>query len=127
MEDRQVVANRFELSYLIGEGGVGRVYKGLDTRSGEPVAITAVCQFVAPGAKVDRLAWQSHLPDLAQRLSLPEADLRAAVGSVHAIEEGQLLRVPRLLQRVVDTFSEIGRERLDLLDRLDKIAEMSRI
>jgi serine/threonine-protein kinase len=42
MEDRQVVANRFELSYLIGEGGVGRVYKGLDTQSGEPVAIKAL-------------------------------------------------------------------------------------
>jgi serine/threonine protein kinase len=39
MEDRQVVANRFELDYLIGEGGVGRVYKGLDTQTGEPVAI----------------------------------------------------------------------------------------
>jgi len=42
MEDRQVVANRFELSYMIGEGGVGRVYKGLDTQSGEPVAIKAL-------------------------------------------------------------------------------------
>ncbi len=39
MEDRQVVANRFEIGYLIGEGGVGRVYKGLDTQTGEPVAI----------------------------------------------------------------------------------------
>jgi NarL family two-component system response regulator LiaR len=39
MEDRQVVANRFELGYLIGEGGVGRVYKGVDTQTGEPVAI----------------------------------------------------------------------------------------
>jgi NarL family two-component system response regulator LiaR len=39
MEDRQVAANRFELDYLIGEGGVGRVYKGLDTQTGEPVAI----------------------------------------------------------------------------------------
>ena len=42
MDDPQVVANRFELSYLIGEGGVGRVYKGLDTQSGEPVAIKAL-------------------------------------------------------------------------------------
>ena len=42
MEDPQVVANCFELDYLIGEGGVGRVYKGLDTQSGEPVAIKAL-------------------------------------------------------------------------------------
>jgi NarL family two-component system response regulator LiaR len=39
MQDPQVVANRFELGYLIGEGGVGRVYKGLDTQTGGAVAI----------------------------------------------------------------------------------------
>jgi NarL family two-component system response regulator LiaR len=39
MEGPRVVANRFELGYLIGEGGVGRVHKGLDTQTGEPVAI----------------------------------------------------------------------------------------
>ena len=94
---------------------------------GQPVAITAACQFVAPGAKVDKWARQSHLADLAQSLSLPEADLWAAADSVRAMAEGQLLRVPRLLQRVADTFSELGRERLELLGRLDKIAEMSRI
>jgi excisionase family DNA binding protein len=94
---------------------------------GEPVAITAVCQFVSPGAEADRLAWQSNLADLAQSLSLPEADLWAVAGGVRAIPEGQLLRVPQLLQRVADTFSEIARERLDLLGRLEKISEMSRI
>src|SRR5512136_2674734 len=39
MEGPRVIANRFELGYRIGEGGVGRVHKGLDTQTGEPVAI----------------------------------------------------------------------------------------
>jgi len=42
MEDRKVAANRFELGYLIGEGSVGRVYKGRDTQTGETVAIKAL-------------------------------------------------------------------------------------
>jgi NarL family two-component system response regulator LiaR len=56
MEDRQVVANRFELDYLIGEGGVGRVYKGLDTQTAEPVAI-----------KVLRPEVMLDAPDLVER------------------------------------------------------------
>jgi NarL family two-component system response regulator LiaR len=39
MDKSQLIANRFELGYLIREGGVGRVYKGLDTQTGAPVAI----------------------------------------------------------------------------------------
>ena len=94
---------------------------------GQPVAFVAACQFVAPDTEANRLAWQSQLRGLAQTLSLPEADLQAAVGSVRTTAAGYLLRVPRLLQRVADSFSEIGQERLALLGRLEKIAEMSRI
>ena len=39
MDNPQVVGNRFELGHLIGEGGVGRVYRGLDTQTGELVAV----------------------------------------------------------------------------------------
>lgn len=94
---------------------------------GQPVAMTAACQFVAPGAKVDELAWQPHLPELAQSLSLPDADLWAAAGSVRTTMESQLLRVSELLRRVADAFSEIGQERLKLLGRLEMIAEMSKV
>ena len=71
--------------------------------------------------------WQYHLPELASGLSLAEADLRATAGSVHALTESHLLRVPRLLQRVADTFSELAQERSELFGRLEKIAEMSKI
>jgi serine/threonine protein kinase len=36
------IADRYELGYMIGEGGVGRVHRGLDTQTGEPVAIKAL-------------------------------------------------------------------------------------
>jgi NarL family two-component system response regulator LiaR len=39
MDESQRIANRFELGYLIREGGVGRVYRGLDTQTGASVAI----------------------------------------------------------------------------------------
>ena len=94
---------------------------------GQAVAITAACQFVGSGAKVGESAWQSHLPDLAQSLRVPQADLQAAVGSVRTMVDSQLIRVSGLLQRVADAFSEIGEERLELLGRLEQIAEMSRI
>jgi len=95
--------------------------------SGQPIAMAAACQFVAPSTTGDEMAWQSHLPELAQGLSLPEADLRAAAGGVRTVTESQLLRVSELLRRVADAYSEIGHERLQLLGRLEKIAEMSRI
>ena len=39
MDKRQLIADRYQLGHLIGEGGVGKVYKGLDTASGQPVAV----------------------------------------------------------------------------------------
>jgi hypothetical protein len=43
------------------------------------------------------------------------------------VPQEELPRVSRLLQRVVGTFSEIGQERLNLLGRLQHIAEVSKI
>ena len=36
-------------------------------------------------------------------------------------------RIRELVRRLAETFSEIGQERLNLLGRLEKIAEMSRV
>jgi excisionase family DNA binding protein len=94
---------------------------------GQPVAIAAACQFATAGSNGAGPAWQPDLPALAAGLGLVESDLRAAVDSVRLIPESQLSRVVRLLRRVADTFSEIGQERVKLLGRLEKIAEMSKI
>ena len=94
---------------------------------GQRVAITAACQFTSPGANGDDPSWQSHLPELAATLGLAEAELRAAKSSVRTIPAHNLLRISRLLRRVAETFAQIGQERMNLLGRLEKIAEMSRI
>jgi Sensory domain found in PocR len=97
------------------------------TVGGQPVALAAACQFTTAGSNGPGPAWQPDLPGLAAGLGLVESDLRAALDSVRRIPENQLPRVVRLLRRVADTFSEIGQERVKLLGRLEKIAEMSRI
>ncbi len=94
---------------------------------GQPVAFAVVCQFTTPGPKSSEPEWQSYLPELAASLDLVEAELRTAAGSVRVLAETHLPRVPRLLWRIADTFSEIGQERVNLLGRLEKIAEMSRL
>ena len=94
---------------------------------GQPVALAAACQFTLPGPNGDTPSWQSNLPELAAGLGLAEAKLRAAVDSVQVIPANSQLRISRLLRRVADTFSQIGQERVNLLGRLEKIAEMSRI
>ncbi len=40
MQDHAPSGARFELEYLIGEGGVGQVYKGRDTQTGQEEAIS---------------------------------------------------------------------------------------
>jgi LuxR family maltose regulon positive regulatory protein len=56
MDKRQLVADRYQLGHLIGEGGVGKVYKGLDTASGQPVAVKLLRPEIIPDA-----------PDLVER------------------------------------------------------------
>jgi excisionase family DNA binding protein len=95
--------------------------------SGQTVAMTAVCQFVAPTVNGADRAWRAVAPTLGNDLGISEEKLRAAMDSVRTVARDDLLRVPGLLQRVAETFSEIGQERLHLLSRLQHIAEMSKI
>jgi excisionase family DNA binding protein len=94
---------------------------------GRTVAITAGCQFVARPANGNSRAWQEAIPWLAEEMGLGETALRAAADSVRVLPPEELERIPRLLQRVAETFGEIGEERMKLLGRLHHIAEMSKI
>jgi NarL family two-component system response regulator LiaR len=83
MDGPQLIANRYQLGHLIGEGGVGKVHKGLDTQTGQPVAI----KVLRPEIIVDA-------PHLVERFR----------------REGQLLRElnhPNIIQ-VLATFEEAG-------------------
>jgi len=91
------------------------------------VAIAACCQFTTQPPSADRSAWQVRLSRLATDLGLSEQALHAAAETVHVVPDDHPRRVSRLLQRVADTLAEIGRERLNLLSRLQHIAQMSRI
>jgi hypothetical protein len=67
------------------------------------------------------------LSGLASDLDLSEASLRDAASSVQSVPEEQLSRVYQLLLQVAQTFSEIGEERLALLNRLQRIAEITNL
>jgi hypothetical protein len=95
--------------------------------SGLPVAITAACQFVGEPSDAAGATWKADLRKLAADLKLDEAELETAAGSVRIVPENYLRRVSSLVERVADTFSAMGEERLNLLSRLQHIAEMSKI
>ncbi len=42
MGEGQLIANRFRLGEVIGQGGMGDVYRGVDTFTGQTVAIKAL-------------------------------------------------------------------------------------
>jgi excisionase family DNA binding protein len=73
----------------------------------------------------DRAALEAKVPELAARYNLDEARLRRAVASVHHTRAEDVPRLFRLLQRVADTLSEVGCERLGLLHKLRRIAEIT--
>jgi excisionase family DNA binding protein len=87
--------------------------------NGQAVAITANCQIAT-------LAWQADTSTLAAELDLNERELAMAAKDVQVSDE-HLARVSSLLQRVAATFSEIGEERMSLLNRLRHIAQISSV
>jgi excisionase family DNA binding protein len=93
----------------------------------QTVAITVGCQFIAASAEGVEGRWQTQLPDLAADLGLPEGELEAAAVSVRVVPTDDLSRISQLIHRIADTFSEFGQERLNLISRLQHIAEVSRI
>lgn len=65
------------------------------------------------------------LRDLALACGLPPFALQAAAADLPSLSQAQSDKALRLLQVVADTFSQIGQERLALLQRLRRISEMS--
>lgn len=69
----------------------------------------------------------AHLAELAAATGLQVQDLQAALVSVPVLGRERQQQVSHLLQRVASTFSEIGAERLNLLGRLRRIAEITQL
>lgn len=88
--------------------------------AGQKVAGFAACQFAV------RLP-AAGLAALASGLGLDEAGLRAAAGSIRQVSEPTLARIAGLVEQVAVTFGQIGQERLGLLNRLRRIAEITNV
>ncbi len=70
---------------------------------------------------------QSNTRALAQACGIPETKLRAAAAEIQLVEAAHADKMLRMLAKVADTFSQIGRRRLDLLLRLRRVAQIARI
>jgi excisionase family DNA binding protein len=75
----------------------------------------------------DRESQPVRLAEVAGATGLQVQELQAALGSVPVLDRERQQQVHALLQRVAATFSEIGAERLSLLGRLRRIAEMTQL
>ena len=84
------------------------------------VANFAACQFVAQPLK-------AGLSVLAADLRLVESDLQAAAPSIRQAPEPTLARISGLVEQVAVTFGQIGQERLGLVSRLRRIAEITNL
>ena len=84
------------------------------------VANFAACQFVAQPLNAGLLA-------LAAELGLAEGDLQAAAATIRQVPEPALARIASLVDQVAVTFAQIGQERLGLLNRLRRIAEITNL
>lgn len=70
MNKPALIANRFELGELLGQGGMGAVYRGKDVRSGQPVAIKLLKpELLATGS--DMLERFRREVDVLRRLEHP--------------------------------------------------------
>jgi excisionase family DNA binding protein len=92
---------------------------------GEYVGATHAGQFIDSPPTGDR--WQARLAELASITGIDQQELRKALAGVPVLDKTRRQQVPRLLRRVTATFSEIGEERLSLLSRLRRIAEITAI
>ncbi len=116
------------------KGGMNTCHAGLlgageqITAQGKRIAIVVGCQLdLQGGGGLDPVSWRENLPRLASELDLPQKSLYAAAAGVRRIQPDQLPRVTRLVKQVADTFSKIGEERLALLGRLERIAEITHL
>ena len=103
------------LTYARGRIEVGQAF----------IAMIFAGQFLTAPRSDDE--WASQIAALARTCELDPAVLDAARSRVRVIDERESERVLRLLRTVAATFSEIGEERLSLLSRLRRIAEITAV
>jgi excisionase family DNA binding protein len=90
------------------------------------VALIHAGQFLA-GTSEARAGHQGALAELAAATGLEIGKLAQALTAVPRLDGGRLQQVSDLLQRVARALAEMAEERLSLVGRLQRIAEISQI
>ena len=108
----------------ICHAGLGYAHGRVEVR-GTQVATAHAGQYLsAPAADVE---WAGRIATLAVECGLDAAALWAALDRVPVLgQEGQL-QLTRLVRKAALTFSDIGEERLELVGRLRRIAEITQL
>ncbi len=96
---------------------------GRITVRGEFVAATHAGHFLDTPPTGDE--WPARLAELAAAAGADQQKLHQALARVPVLDQTRQQQIPRLMHRVAATFSEIGEERLSLLGRLRRIAEIT--
>jgi len=91
----------------------------------EDVALIFAEQFLTGPVKEGKDSLLSRLSELAEACGVSESKLRAALPTIHQVEKEDIQQISHLLHKTAQIFSEIGQERLELLNRLRRIAEIS--
>ena len=106
----------------ICHAGLNYVWGPIEVK-GVCVANTHAGQFLRRPPGDD--GWSERIADLSAATGVNADRLRRALASVPVLDPRRQEQIPRLLLRVAETFSEIGEERQNLLERLQRIAEMT--
>ncbi|MCB8983339.1 MAG: PocR ligand-binding domain-containing protein [Ardenticatenaceae bacterium] len=91
--------------------------------NGVKTAVFIAGQYQTSNSQID----PQHVQSLATAYDLDAAELAAAAAEVPILDRGQQQKVMEWLPKLTRTLSEIGQERADLLDRLQRIAVMSAV
>lgn len=87
------------------------------------IAMFFVGQFVIGNSAFMRAP--KHLAQVARDCGVDERELEKAAQETRVLEQARAERLLGLLQLVAETYSQIGQERLDLMTRLKKVAEIA--
>lgn len=105
--------------------GLRYVWGRIEVQS-EFVAAIHAGQFVTEPPSSD-MGWDERISALAQGTGLNPADLQDALSEVTVLDGQRQQQIPLLVRQVAATFSEISEERLSLLNRLRRIAEITQL
>jgi len=110
---------------LVCHAGLSYIWARIKVRGTFRAAIHAGQFLTHPPLAED--GWPDRLAVLSKVCGLRPRQLEKALDSVVVLDTERQDQISHMLQRVAQTFSEMGEERLNLLARLQRISEISTI